>query len=214
MSLLAERKFDSDLMFRFIGLIMIIIGLPLYICATASIPIALAFMDAGVTLGAAIVFLMVGPATNTTSIATMIKILGKKSTLITIISLIIFSVCCGLLIDTMNISIPILVNGSHNHIGNSLFPSITSIILIMIMLNTLLMPYYPQRSNNTDNLTILSIKGMTCDHCLSTVETAIKSIGGQNVEVNLQTSTAQFSGDVDLEKVKEKIISIGYEIKG
>ena len=90
-------------------IIMIIIGLPLYVCATASIPIALAMMAKGVTLGAALVFLMVGPATNTTSIITMIKILGKKSTIIILITLISLSVVFGLLIDYLVINEIILL---------------------------------------------------------------------------------------------------------
>ena len=47
---------------------MLLISLPMYVCATASIPIALALMGKGVTAGAVFIFLMAGPATNASSI--------------------------------------------------------------------------------------------------------------------------------------------------
>ena len=58
-------------------LMMLIISIPIYVCATASIPIAVALMAKGVSPGAAFVFLMAGPATNASSIAVIKNILGK-----------------------------------------------------------------------------------------------------------------------------------------
>ncbi|MBN2302620.1 MAG: SO_0444 family Cu/Zn efflux transporter, partial [Lentisphaerae bacterium] len=52
-------------------LVMMLLGLPMYVCATASIPIAVAMMAKGVTPGAALVFLMTGPATNAASLSTV-----------------------------------------------------------------------------------------------------------------------------------------------
>ena len=61
-------------------LIMLAVGIPLYICATASTPVAAALILKGVSPGAALVFLLVGPATNITSLAVLVGILGKKGT--------------------------------------------------------------------------------------------------------------------------------------
>ena len=119
-------------------IVMIIIGLPLYVCATASIPIALAMMGKGVTLGAALVFLMVGPATNTTSITTMMKILGKKSTIITIGSLIIISLFFGMLVDFLSLSVPNILDNQHTHTHLSIINIISAIFIIMIAFNTLI----------------------------------------------------------------------------
>lgn len=60
--------------------IMLLVGVPLYICATASTPVAAALILKGVSPGAALVFLLVGPATNITSLSVLFGILGKKST--------------------------------------------------------------------------------------------------------------------------------------
>ena len=113
---------------------MIIIGTPLYICATASIPIAVALISKGATVGAAMVFLMVGPATNTTSIITMIKILGKKSTIIILITLISLSIVFGLLIDYLGI-MHTTISSNHNHIhAYTIFDYILSILFSVIIL--------------------------------------------------------------------------------
>ncbi|MCX5648201.1 MAG: permease, partial [Planctomycetota bacterium] len=53
--------------------IMLLVGLPLYVCATASTPLAAAFMLKGLNPGAALVFLLVGPATNLATILTVGK---------------------------------------------------------------------------------------------------------------------------------------------
>lgn len=62
--------------------VMLVIGLPMYICSTASIPVALALIGKGLSPGAALVFLIVGPALNAASLTTLFKILGRTGALI------------------------------------------------------------------------------------------------------------------------------------
>lgn len=80
-------------------LIMLAVGIPLYICATASTPIAAALILKGVSPGAALVFLLAGPATNVTSLSVLLKVLGKRATVIYLLSIAIFSVLFGLALD-------------------------------------------------------------------------------------------------------------------
>lgn len=80
-------------------LLMLLVGIPLYICATASTPIAAAMILKGVSPGAALVFLLVGPATNITSISVLFGILGKRATALYLLSISLVSVICGLLLD-------------------------------------------------------------------------------------------------------------------
>jgi len=58
-------------------LVMLAVGIPLYICATASTPIAAMLILKGVSPGAALVFLLAGPATNTVTITVIGKELGN-----------------------------------------------------------------------------------------------------------------------------------------
>ena len=86
-------------------LIMLALGIPLYICATASTPIAAAFILKGVSPGAALVFLLVGPATNITSMSVLFGLLGKKATAVYLLTLAVFAVFCGLILDQVYISL-------------------------------------------------------------------------------------------------------------
>ena len=95
----------EELMTRYLGgglhsmLIMLLVGIPMYICATSSTPVAAALILKGVSPGAALVFLLVGPATNVTSLSVLFGILGKRATAIYLITLSLFAVLSGLLLD-------------------------------------------------------------------------------------------------------------------
>jgi uncharacterized membrane protein YraQ (UPF0718 family) len=80
-------------------LLMLVIGVPLYICATASTPIASAFILKGVSPGTALVFLLVGPATNITSLTVLARILGKRATGFYLATVSLVSLGCGMTVD-------------------------------------------------------------------------------------------------------------------
>lgn len=80
-------------------LMMLVIGLPMYVCAMASIPIATALLANGLSPGAALVFLAVGPATNTATISFLSSTMGKKTTFIYIFSISLSAISLGLGID-------------------------------------------------------------------------------------------------------------------
>jgi uncharacterized membrane protein YraQ (UPF0718 family) len=79
--------------------IVIAIAVPMYVCATASLPIAAGLMLSGVSAGAAFVFLSAGPATNTVTIGVVKKMLGTRSLTIYLGSIIIGSIVFGLGLD-------------------------------------------------------------------------------------------------------------------
>ena len=95
----------TEVMVRYLGggttsmLVMLAVGIPLYICATASTPIAAALILKGVSPGAALVFLLAGPATNVTSLTVLIGTLGRRATVVYLASIAVFSVLFGLLLD-------------------------------------------------------------------------------------------------------------------
>jgi len=85
-------------------LIMLAVGIPLYICATASTPIAAALILKGVSPGAALVFLLAGPATNMASLTVLTGVLGKRATAIYLASIAICAVVFGLIVDQVYVS--------------------------------------------------------------------------------------------------------------
>lgn len=100
-----------DIFPRYLGggfssmLIMLAIGIPLYICATASTPIAAALILKGVSPGAALVFLLAGPATNITSLTVLVGILGKRATAIYLTAICVCAVLFGLMVDGVYFSL-------------------------------------------------------------------------------------------------------------
>ena len=78
---------------------MVRMGMPIYICATASTPIAAAFLLKGASPGAVLVFLLVGPATNMTSLSVLIGILGKWGTVRYLFVIAAVSILFGLGLD-------------------------------------------------------------------------------------------------------------------
>ena len=97
----------EELMTQYLGgglnsmLIMLLVGIPMYICATASTPVAAALILKGVSPGAALVFLLVGPATNVTSLSVLFGLLGKRATAIYLATLSLFAVLSGLVLDVI-----------------------------------------------------------------------------------------------------------------
>jgi len=79
----------------------LVIGLPLYICATSSTPLAAALLAAGFSPGAALVFLIVGPATNVASLVVVRRILSGWSFARYLIAVVVVAVLCGLGLDAL-----------------------------------------------------------------------------------------------------------------
>ena len=77
-----------------------IVSLPLYICATASIPMAYALIGAGLSPGAALIFLIIGPATNTTTISAAWTLIGRQATFIYLLSIVCVAWFAGGLLDS------------------------------------------------------------------------------------------------------------------
>lgn len=80
-------------------LVMMAVGIPVYVCATASVPVAVAMMAKGLSPGAAMVFLMTGPATNAAGLATLWAALGPRSAIAYLASVVVCSLASGIIID-------------------------------------------------------------------------------------------------------------------
>lgn len=98
---------SPDLVHQYLGnpvvamLAMLVVAVPLYVCATASTPIAAALVMKGISPGAALVFLMAGPATNAAGLTVVAKILGKKAAGVYLGGIVVCSFVIGLLVDLL-----------------------------------------------------------------------------------------------------------------
>ena len=205
--------------------IMLLVSLPLYVCATASIPIALVLFMKGVSPGAVFVFLMAGPATNASSIAVIGNIMGKKILYIYIFLIALTAVFFGIFFDIfLQVDSGILSKHVHDHNHENTFYIILAILFGVIMANAYVSKLKggitkmkePETTNGiqTESLDFI-VAGMTCSHCKDSVESSIKSF--DNIEealVNLKSGKVRIIGsNFDLLKIKEKIESRGFKVE-
>ncbi len=129
-------------------LLAITIAIPMYVCATASLPIAAGLMLSGVSAGAAFVFLTAGPATNTVTIAVVKKMLGTKSLIIYLSSIIIGSIFFGLGLDYIfNISDIDSASLIHLHEELTIVGTVSAVALWVFILWFILKPIlYKEKS--------------------------------------------------------------------
>lgn len=80
--------------------LMLAVGIPMYVCSTGSIPIAVGFVHMGFSPGAALVFLIGGPATNAATIATLWTRIGKRGTILYLVAIAISALAAGWAADT------------------------------------------------------------------------------------------------------------------
>ncbi|MBE3069885.1 MAG: SO_0444 family Cu/Zn efflux transporter [Planctomycetes bacterium] len=116
-----DRFFETYLGNRWASmLVMLVIGLPLYVCATASTPLAAALVLKGLNPGAALVLLLVGPATNLATILMVGRMLGKLSAVIYVATIAVMALVCGVVLDEIAAAAP--VGDAHHHVHEIMPP--------------------------------------------------------------------------------------------
>ena len=117
-------------------LLILAIGIPFYICASASTPIAASMVMKGMSPGTALIFLLVGPATNVANLAVLQKYIGKKGVMINIAAIAVVSLVLSLIVDFMYLSFKWSVDFGiaevHNH-GSPWWNHIMGIVLIFLL---------------------------------------------------------------------------------
>lgn len=205
-------------------LIILAVSVPMYLCATGSIPIAAALMLKGLSPGAALVLLMAGPATNMAAILVINKVLGKKPLVIYLLTIIAGAMSFGLIIDYL-LPAEWFAGAIHVHnagcCGTEGAPwwQTASSILFVALLATAMILRFRKHDNccNDSNCQCCNekrykIEGMMCNHCRENVEKNLKKINGvTEVRVELTEGAAYIKGEnVDPDKVIETITSLGY----
>ncbi|HID40243.1 MAG TPA: hypothetical protein EYP36_12120 [Calditrichaeota bacterium] len=220
--LIPDGFFEAYLSNHFLSmLIMLLAAIPMYICATASTPIAASLLLKGISPGAALVFLLAGPATNAVTISTVVKTMGKKALVIYIGSISVVSIALGFLLNELAFSYNVEVMMRHQH---ELLPPWLEWLGSALLLSMLLFHYTRklyqksklQKRPEVNPMAVkeLNVKGMNCDHCVMTVKRAVSSvIGSDDVQVDLNGGKVIFDYDSDdLEAVRQAIIDKGYEV--
>lgn len=115
--------------------VMVLVGIPMYICATASTPMAAGFLLAGLSPGTVLVFLLAGPATNMATLAIVKRELGSYALFAYLCGIVIAAIGFGLLVDQLvilwDLNILAQVGGSHEMM-NSWLEGITGALLLAL----------------------------------------------------------------------------------
>lgn len=129
-------------------IIIILFSMPLYVCATASLPIAAALMMEGMSAGAAFIFLTAGPATSAITMSVVYKMLGKTSLIIYLSTIGILSLIFGFIFDLFFSDINILQFSLHNEEAN-LFSQISSFIMLFLISYHLIKPWLRRKEQES-----------------------------------------------------------------
>ena len=215
-------------------LVVLVCAVPMYLCATGSIPIAVALMMKGLSPGTALVLLMAGPAVNVASMLVVRKVMGLRTLLIYLLSVVGGAVTFALSVDYL---LPSQWFTSHLeemhtccHEHTQWFNIICSILLFLLLLNALYRRYFHKGecghhhchchdkgchcADHKEQALTLHITGMSCNHCKTNVENITKAVPGvTEVEVNLTDGQAIINGSASLESIRQAVESIGFGIK-
>ena len=136
--------------YHFVSYILVlIIAIPMYVCATASLPIAASLMLSGVSAGAAFVFLSAGPATNTVTITVVKKMLGNKALYIYLgvisVGSILFGLGLDLIFDKSSIDPKSLINMGED-VG--VFSQVSSIVLWGFLFYFMAKPFFYKKDKS------------------------------------------------------------------
>ncbi len=210
-------------------LLMVGVGVPLYICATGSIPLAMSFMQAGLSPGAAFVFLMVGPATNVTTIVMAWRYLGRRSTLIYLASIIGIGILSGFVINDLapfkgDLSLP--APKIHEH-GTGDAAGLVGWACALLLAGAigaaawidLRMAWQARLGGSGGPRTLtVPVDGMTCGHCKATVESALRTLPGiLHVEANVSAKRVALTLaplGPSREAIRAAIEGVGYQVPG
>ena len=200
--------------------IIVLVAVPMYVCATGSIPIAAALMLKGMSPGCALVLLMAGPAANLASMFVVNKAFGRKATIVYLLSIIGGAIGFGVLVDywpglrelfTSAMPAHIMQHGMHV----SWFNTLCSVFLIGMIVFALEVKYwksYQIKHNKTKTMKEFKIKGMMCAHCKANVEKGLAALPGvEKVTVDLAKGTALVEGLVPDRMIIDCIEDLGYQ---
>ena len=207
---------------------VLLVSIPLYVCATGSIPLAAVLLMKGLSPGAALVFLMAGPATNVATMSVIGNTMGRKALIIYLGSIIGGALLFGTIVNEF---LPLswftsymVMDHEHSFLPEWMKMGSTIVLTALILLavyTKYIRPRFGQSLIKSDTemnnilYTSIMVEGMTCNHCKATVEKNLGGIKGvEEAVVNLADGTVMITGDADLIEIEKLINDLGYKYKG
>jgi copper chaperone CopZ len=210
-------------------LIILVAAIPVYICATASVPIAAVLMLKGLSPGAALVLLMAGPATNAATITMITRVMGRRALMAYLFSISLGALFFGLIINRLLPASWFAVDRIMGHAGHEhqILPDwlmySSAVLLVLLIINGYIQKWlkagkqekdYQLKVSDMSNIHKIKVEGMTCNHCKSNVESALSSLEGiRSASADIRSGDVVIDADsIDDKLIREKIESIGYKV--
>ncbi len=211
-------------------LLVMMASVPIYVCGTASIPLAVGLIHAGASPGVALAFLVAGPATNAATIATIWKVLGRKTAVIYLATVAVGAVGGALLLDglfpDLVAAMPGMPHHLHDHHAIALTGHLWAAALLTILAASIFFGARLEKGAAPEqNITMtddsseeqleLTVEGMTCSHCADAVRRALAECPGvASARVDLAAGRAVVTGaDLDARQLAEAVEGLGYRAK-
>ena len=204
-------------------LIILVVAVPMYICSTGSIPVAAALMMKGLSPGAALVMLMAGPAVNIASILVVRKSMGSRFTWIYLLTIVVFSILFGLLVNAIGIGADIMPACGEVTCCPSetttpdVFHTICSVLLVLFIIIALSMKFLSKfkKQEAVEGTVIYSVEGMHCNHCKAACEQSVGKVKGVvSCEATPTANTLVVSGSASDDDIRKAVEQAGFEFKG
>ena len=209
-----------------IGILMVLLfAIPMYLCATGSIPIAIALMLKGLTPGAALVLLMAGPAVNVASMLVIQRVMGTRTLFIYLTSIIGGSILFALGVDYLFPEGYFTASLVAKHAcaeGTTIFQWICTGVLGLLLINAMIRRFFVTKECSCEAghscvvgkpSTVLAVEGMKCNHCKANVEKALLSVAGvESVDIDLAAGTASLQGNFNVDEAIDVVEGIGFKI--
>lgn len=205
-------------------LLILVVSIPLYICATGSIPLAAVLILKGISPGAAFVLLMAGPATNAATITMIGKVLGRKSLIAYLATIVVGALGSGLLIDYV-LPTNWFTSMAEQHLGHehnmlAWWEIASGVLLAFFIINGYWQKYRKSKPKNIQtmekqNSETITVEGMTCNHCKSSVENGLSKLTYvKSARVDLPNNTVTIEGDnLELQEIRKTIDDLGFTCK-
>jgi uncharacterized membrane protein YraQ (UPF0718 family)/copper chaperone CopZ len=199
---------------------VVIVAVPMYVCATASVPIAAALVAKGMPLGAALVFLVAGPATNAATISVFAKALGKRTVAVYVGTIVALSIALGWLFETVFGGLDLPAHSAHHHHEGTTWWSAAAAAILAVLVARALYQEVRERLARPAEApaavdgpqTELLVTGMTCNNCRSHVEEALRAAApGTAVQVDLESGRACILGAApNVDDLVQAVVKAGY----
>lgn len=203
--------------------IVLLLSIPMYVCATGSIPVAAALVLKGLSPGAALVFLMAGPATNMASIVVIRKAMGTRCLALYLGGLTAGALIAGILVNSLMppqwFEAATTVHTCHTA-DTPWWQWVCSAVFAILLTNALVRKRTSHQHNHNkttdmEQSVTYKVNGMSCNHCKKSVETNLGQLPGVSaVSVDLAAGTVCVQGTASADELKRIVEQLGFEFGG